>query len=157
MTAEFFNQDPDDWKEEIKEAPNESLSQETSSVEQETLLTNLSGRVPGYCRECNCLYLLTDLTSCEVCGSSKLIPAEVIHYCHPCEDNEQDVRYKRTSKVPSVFEKVNFYIPCQKDAKADTPKPRNITGALNSVTCPKCLQAVGVPIGLYGKILWNEY
>ena len=160
MTA-AFNKDPDSWKEFIREQTTpteseESLSQETSSVEEETLVTNLVGRVPCYCRDCDSLYLLRDLTTCLLCGSSKMIPAEVIHYCHPCEEEDQDPRYLNRKQSSGVFEKTYFYIPCQKDVDSDSQKPKNMTGALNSVTCPKCLQAVGVPVGLYGEILLNE-
>ena len=142
MTAAF---DPD------ADAESDSSSQEISAQEPETLLTTLRGRVPVYCKECDGHYFFNDLTACSVCESSDLVLTAIIHFCEPCEKDSHDSRWKCNRS--SMFETNYFYIPCQKDATAQTPKPGLITADMSAVTCPKCLDAMGVEIDHFGRKL----
>ena len=126
-------------------------SQESSAQEPETLLTTLKGRVPVYCKDCDGHYFLNDLTACSVCESSNLVPISIIHFCELCEKDDHDIRWVRNPN--SMFETNYFYIPCQKGATAQTPKPGLITSDMSAVTCPKCLDAMGVEIDHFGRKL----
>lgn len=144
MTAEFFNQDPDDWKEQIKEAPDESLSQETPSVEQKTLPQTILGKTPVVCKSCGKRSFLKNLTTCLSCGSSKTVLAAITHYVEHCDSEDRDARYGR--------QKNSFRVACQPKPQLGTPLPQSITSVLSAVTCPKCLSEYGVTIDEKGII-----
>lgn len=141
MTAEFFNQDPDDWKEQIKETPDESLSQETPSVEEETLSETIAGKVPVYCKKCQKLYFLKNLTACLACGSSDTELPVIMHYAEACDKADKDVRFVDC-----------FRIPCQPNAKLTDRSPDYFSPYFDSVNCPKCLSCYGITVNKHGAI-----
>jgi hypothetical protein len=122
----------------------EPLSQETSSVEEETLLETIEGKLPIICNNCRTRSYSKNLTTCGVCGSSEVVPAVIIHFCEPCDKEDRDVRWAKSGHC--------FRIPCQPKANVDTPTPSYLTAVLSATSCPKCLNAFHVKVDKRGVI-----
>lgn len=130
--------------------------QESTFNKNETLITNLVGRIPVKCRSCKNKLLVKNLTTCPVCGSSKLLLAAVMHHVVQCKPEEQDIRFKKNRLNKENVKEHGFYVSCQKGATLDTPMPGYMSSSLECVTCPKCLQNANVPIDTKSRVILNN-
>jgi len=160
MTAQFdpeisnqIKENVDSLSQEIKtkleelntsEQTSNDLSQETSAMEEETLSETIIGKLPIKCLKCGKITYSKNLTTCLLCGSSKVVPAAIIHYCEPCDPADKDARLLKVN--------LSFRVPCQPKAKETDPMPAHMTSLLSAVSCPKCLGAYHVTVNKNGVI-----
>jgi hypothetical protein len=133
-------------------AEEQSSSQEDSSVTESIIETiPLIGKAPLVCKACRGVRFTKDLTRCPLCGSSSVVKAAIVHYVEPCEKEDHDSRYHQGKST--VFKTGSFRIPCQPDSASRKERPSNITATLDSVTCPRCIHAVGGELSSNGTLL----
>jgi hypothetical protein len=134
------------------EAPDQSSFQEDSSVPENMIKTiPLIGKAPLVCKSCKDIRFSKDLTRCPLCGSSSVVKAAIVHYVEPCEKEDHDSRYHQGKST--AFKTGSFRIPCQSDSSSRKERPSNITATLDSVTCPRCIHAVGGELSSNGTLL----